>query len=65
MSDALAGTRPLDAAQRARVAVPFMVCTLVWSSTWLVIRTQLGIVPPSWSVAYRFLIACIAMMAYA
>lgn len=64
MSEALAGTRPLDASARARVALPFMVCTLVWSSTWLVIRYQLGTVPPSWSVAYRFLIACAAMMAY-
>ncbi|MBA2934878.1 EamA family transporter [Sphingomonas sp. CGMCC 1.13654] len=65
MSETLAGTKPLGASQRARVAVPFMVCTLVWSSTWLVIRYQLGVVPPSWSVAYRFLIACVAMMAYA
>ena len=65
MSEDLTGTRPLGASQRAQVALPFMVCTLVWSSTWLVIRYQLGIVPPSWSVAYRFLIACIAMMAYA
>jgi drug/metabolite transporter (DMT)-like permease len=65
VSEDLTGTRPLGASQRARVAVPFIVCTLVWSSTWLVIRTQLGVVPPSWSVAYRFLIACAAMMAYA
>ena len=65
MSEALAGTQPLGASQRARVAVPFIICTLVWSSTWLVIRAQLGIVPPSWSVAYRFIIACAAMMAYA
>ena len=49
MREHLTGTRPLGASQRARVAVPFIVCTLVWSSTWLVIRTQLGIVPPSWS----------------
>jgi drug/metabolite transporter (DMT)-like permease len=65
VTENLTGTRPLGASQRARVAVPFMVCTLVWSSTWLVIRYQLGIVPPSWSVAYRFIIACAAMMAYA
>ena len=65
MSEDLTGTYPLGASQRARVAVPFIVCTLVWSSTWLVIRTQLGIVPPSWSVAYRFLIAGAAMMIYA
>jgi drug/metabolite transporter (DMT)-like permease len=65
MSEALAGTRPIDATARARIAIPFLVCTLVWSSTWLVIRFQLGVVPPAWSVAYRFLIACVAMMAYA
>jgi len=65
MREHLTGTRPLGVSQRARVAVPFIVCTLVWSSTWLVIRTQLGIVPPSWSVAYRFLIAGAAMMIYA
>ena len=65
MSEALAGTRPLDATSRARIAIPFLICTLVWSSTWLVIRFQLGVVPPAWSVAYRFLIACVAMMAYA
>ena len=64
MSEALSGTRPLDVASRARVAIPFLICTLVWSSTWLVIRHQLGVVPPAWSVAYRFLIATAAMMAY-
>jgi drug/metabolite transporter (DMT)-like permease len=65
VAEALTSTRPLDASARARVAIPFMICTLVWSSTWLVIRFQLGVVPPAWSVAYRFLIACVAMMAYA
>src|ERR1700761_4101789 len=63
--DSLTGTRPLGISQRARVAVPFIVCTLIWSSTWLVIRFQLGVVPPAWSVAYRFLIATVAMAAYA
>ncbi|WBO22271.1 DMT family transporter [Sphingomonas abietis] len=65
MSEALAGARPVDAGTRAKIAIPFIVCTLVWSSTWLVIRFQLGAVPPAWSVTYRFLIACVAMMAYA
>jgi len=61
----LSGTRPLGASSRARVAIPFILCTLIWSSTWLVIRHQLGVVPPAWSIAYRFLIAAIAMTAYA
>lgn len=65
MTEQLTGTRPLDAGKRARVAIPFILCTLIWSSTWLVIRYQLGSVPPAWSIAYRFLIAAIAMTAYA
>ena len=43
------------------VVLPFIVFTGIWGSTWIVIRGQLGIVPPQWSVAYRFLIAAIAM----
>ena len=45
------------------IAVPFAIFTAIWGSTWIVIRTQLGIVPPQWSVTYRFLIAAIAMAA--
>lgn len=43
------------------VVVPFIVFTAIWGSTWIVIRGQLGIVPPQWSVAYRFVIAAAAM----
>lgn len=50
---------------QARVLIPFAIVTLIWGSTWLVIRDQLGIVPPSWSVAYRFLIGGVTMFAYA
>lgn len=48
-----------------KVQVPFWICTLIWGTTWLVIRGQLGVVPPSWSVTYRFLVAGLAMFAYA
>lgn len=48
-----------------RVLVPFTVATVIWGSTWFVIRDQLGIVPPTWSVAYRFLIGAAAMFAWA
>jgi drug/metabolite transporter (DMT)-like permease len=48
-----------------RVIFPFLAVTLIWGSTWIVIRDQLGVVPPTWSVAYRFAIACAAMFAYA
>ena len=43
------------------VALPFIVFTGIWGSTWIVIRDQLGTVPPQWSVAYRFVIAAAAM----
>lgn len=43
------------------VALPFVVFTAIWGSTWLVIRSQLGTVPPLWSVSYRFGIAAVGM----
>ena len=49
---------PLDAA----ILVPFAIFTLIWGSTWIVIRDQLGSVSPHWSVTYRFVIAAAAMM---
>jgi drug/metabolite transporter (DMT)-like permease len=45
------------------VILPFIVFTLIWGSTWIVIRDQLGLVPPQWSVTYRFIIAAAAMFA--
>jgi drug/metabolite transporter (DMT)-like permease len=45
----------------ADVALPFAIFTAIWGSTWIVIRDQIGTVPPQWSVAYRFIIAAIAM----
>jgi len=43
------------------VILPFIIFTGIWGSTWIVIRDQLGTVPPQWSVAYRFVIAAAAM----
>lgn len=48
---------PLDAA----ILVPFAIFTLIWGSTWFVIRDQLGSVSPHWSVTYRFVIAASVM----
>ena len=49
------------AAARRRGIFAFVVTTLVWGSTWLVIKGQLGSVPPAWSVTWRFALACAAM----
>ena len=48
-----------------KVLLPFALVTLIWGSTWIVITDQLGTVPPTWSVAYRFAIAAAAMFVYA
>lgn len=56
---------PLPVATRWRVALPFAMVTLIWGSTWLVIRDQLGLVPPTWSVTYRFAIAAATVSLYA
>ncbi|WP_076073208.1 DMT family transporter [Sphingomonas montana] len=56
---------PLPQATVGRVAVPFLLVTLIWGSTWLVIRDQIGVVPASWSVTYRFIVATVAMFGVA
>jgi drug/metabolite transporter (DMT)-like permease len=47
---------------KPRVLIPFILVTLIWGSTWIVIKDQLNVVPPSWSVTYRFLTGGIVMM---
>lgn len=47
-----------------KVIAQFLTVTAIWGSTWIVIRSQLGAVPPSWSVAYRFLIAGTILLGY-
>ena len=53
-----------------KVLIPFVLIILIWSSTWIVIKDQIGgsdgiAVPSTWSVTYRFMIAAAAMFAYA
>jgi len=55
----------MSTSPRPAVLIPFAIITLIWGSTWIVITGQLGVVPPSWSVAYRFTIAGITMGAFA
>lgn len=47
------------------IVLPFITFTAIWGSTWIVIRDQLGTVPPQWSIAYRFILAGLAMGAVA
>jgi drug/metabolite transporter (DMT)-like permease len=48
-----------------RVLIPFLIVTLIWGSTWIVIKDQLQVVPASWSVTYRFLLSGIVMLGVA
>jgi len=50
---------------RLEVLIPFAIVTLIWGSTWFVIKDQLHVVPPSWSVTYRFAVAGVTMLAWA
>lgn len=58
-------SQPPVQATQPRILIPLALVTIIWGSTWLVIRDQLGVVPPSWSVAYRFFAAGVAMLAVA
>lgn len=42
----------------------YVITVLIWGSTWLAIKFQLGVVPPELSVAYRFFLAAIVLFAY-
>ena len=42
----------------------YSVAVLIWGSTWLVIKFQLGVVSPVVSVAWRFALAAVMLLAY-
>jgi drug/metabolite transporter (DMT)-like permease len=42
----------------------FVTSTLIWGTTWLAIKYQLGSVAPEVSVAYRFLLAALILAAW-
>ncbi|MBL0714537.1 MAG: EamA family transporter [Desulfosarcina sp.] len=43
----------------------YMAVVLIWGSTWLAVKFQIGVVPPEASVAYRIGIAAVFMFAWA
>ena len=45
-------------------AVLFIVCALVWGTTWRAIKYQLGPVDPMLSISYRFAAASAALLLY-
>jgi drug/metabolite transporter (DMT)-like permease len=63
VSQSTAAPAPEPGLLAPRVLVPFLIVSLIWGSTWFVIRDQLGTVPSSWSVTYRFAVAAVGMFA--
>ncbi|MCG2842157.1 DMT family transporter [Sandaracinobacter sp. RS1-74] len=47
-----------------RTMLQFAIVTLIWGTTWIVIKYQLGDVNPSWSVSYRFLTGGLTLLAW-
>jgi drug/metabolite transporter (DMT)-like permease len=43
----------------------YSVAVLIWGSTWLAIKFQLGVVPPMVSVVWRFALAGLLLLAFA
>lgn len=57
--------KPPHALLRPSIALPFLLISLIWGSTWIVIKDQLGAAPESWSVTYRFAVAAAGMFVVA
>ncbi len=53
----MTGVRPSS----LRLIAAFSIVALIWGSTWLVIKDQVSVVPATWTVAFRFILAGIAM----
>lgn len=47
-----------------KIAFCYLATVLIWGSTWLGIKLQLGVVDPVVSVAYRFALAAVLLLAW-
>ena len=51
--------------RRWRDIAAFSLVVMIWGSTWLVIKTQVGLAPASWNVTWRFVTAGLGMFVLA
>ncbi len=47
-----------------RAILQFLIVVLIWGTTWIVIKYQLGTVNPSWSITYRFATGGVALLGW-
>jgi drug/metabolite transporter (DMT)-like permease len=45
-------------------ALLYLATVLIWGTTWIALKLQLGPVPIAWSIAYRFWLAAAVLMAW-
>jgi len=64
MPPAPAAPAPGVAAAGASALVLFLLSTIIWGTTWLVIKFQLGVVEPEVSVAWRFALAAALLLGW-
>jgi drug/metabolite transporter (DMT)-like permease len=58
-----ASAAPPNAGSRSDVFL-FFLASFIWGTTWLAIKFQLGVVPPEVSVAWRFVLASLLLVAW-
>ena len=49
----------------AGVIAQFLLAVVIWSSTWVVIKDQVGLAAPGWTIVVRFAIATLGMVVLA
>ena len=58
----------LSAPSRPVSSIPpwllYVICVVIWGSSWYGIRQQLGVVSPQVSLSYRFLLAAVILLAF-
>ena len=56
--------QPAARSSPAMTATLYALVVLIWGSTWIALKLQLGAVPVELSIAYRFALAAVLMFAW-
>jgi drug/metabolite transporter (DMT)-like permease len=55
--------RPADSAPMTN-GLLYLTTVLIWGTTWIALKLQLGLVPIAWSIAYRFWLAAAVLLVW-
>jgi hypothetical protein len=53
---------PRDETHRMTNLLLYVTTVLIWGTTWIALKLQLGVVAIAWSIAYRFWLAAAVLM---